>query len=84
MGMLLPRIDVNHFNKALFNFSRIPVLTRWCFNDEFSKSSNIFSLFFFQVARVLPGMLHCLSISLFRLPFSNSFNASYYPIRVTS
>ena len=37
MGILLPRIDVNHFNKASFNFSYIPVLTRWRFNDEFSK-----------------------------------------------
>ena len=65
MGMLLPRIDVNHFNKALFNFSYVPVLIRWRFIDEFSKASNVFSLFFFQVARVLPGMPYCLATSLF-------------------
>ena len=55
MGMLLPHINVNHFNKASFSFSYVPVLIRRRFNEEFSKTSNIFSLFFLQVARVVPG-----------------------------
>ena len=62
--MLLPRIDVNHFSKATFNFSYVPVFTLCRFSDEVSKTSKIFSLFFFQVARVLPGILNWFATSL--------------------
>ena len=72
MGMLLPRINVNHFNKSSFNFSYVPVLIRWRFNDEFSK------------AWVIPEIPYCLATSFFSLPFCNSFNASYFTFRVTS
>ena len=58
IGMLLPRIDVNHFSKASFNFSYVPVFTLCHFSDAFWKASKVFSLFFFQVARVLPRILN--------------------------
>ena len=69
IGMLLPRIDVNHFSKASFNFSYVPVFTLCRFSDEFWKASKIFSLFFFQAARVLPGILNWFAASLLGLPF---------------
>ena len=78
--MLLPRSDVSHFSKASFNFSYVPVFTLCCFSDEFWKASKTFSLFFFHVARVLPGILNWFAISLLgfkvfiilRTLFSNS------------
>ena len=82
--MLLPRIDVNHFSKASFNFSYVPVFTLCCFSDEFWKTSKIFSLFFFQVERVLPEILNWFATSLLGLPFSVSFNVSYFPFKITS
>ena len=84
IGMLLPRIDVNHFSKASFNFSYVPVFTLCRFSDEFWKASKIFSLLFFQVARVLTGILNWLATPLLGLPFSSSFNASYFTLKVTS
>ena len=84
IGMLLPRIDVNHFSKASFNFSYIQVFTLCRFSDEFWKASKIFSLLFFQVARVLTGILNWLATPLLGLPFSSSFNASYFTLKVTS
>ena len=71
--MLLPRIDVNHFSKALFNFSYVPVFTLRHFSDEFWKDSKNPSLFFFQVARVLPGILKWFATPLLGIPFSSSF-----------
>ena len=78
--ILLPRSDVCHFSKASFNFSYVPVFTLCCFSDEFWKASKTFSLFFFHVARVLPGILNWFAISLLgfkvftilRTLFSNS------------
>ena len=84
IGILLPRIDVNHFSKASFNFSYIQVFTLCRFSDEFWKASKIFSLLFFQVARVLTGILNWLATPLLGLPFSSSFNASYFTFKVTS
>ena len=81
IGMLLPRIYVNHFSKASFNFSCIQVFTLCRFSDEFWKTSKIFSLLFFQVARVLPGILNWFATSLLGLPFSSSFNASYFTFK---
>ena len=80
IGMLLPRIDVNHFSKASFNFSYVPVFTLCRFSDEFWKASKIFSLFFFQVARVLPEILNWFATLV--LPFSCSYNASYFTFKV--
>ena len=82
--MLQPRIDVNHFSKAPFNFSYIQVFTLCRFSDEFWKASKIFSLLFFQVARVLPGILNWFATPLLGLPFSDCFNASYFTFKVTS
>ena len=82
--MFLQRIDVNHFSKASFNFSYVPVFTLCRFSDEFWKVPRIFYLFFFQVARVLFGILNWFAISLLGLPFSSSFNASYFTFKVTS
>ena len=84
IGMLLPRIDLNHFNKASFNFLYVSVFTICLFSDEFWKASKIFSLFFFQVARVLPEILNWFVISLLGLPFSSYFNASRFTFNVTS
>ena len=42
------------------------------------------SWFFFQVARVLPGILNWFATSLLGLPFSSSFNALYFIFKVTS
>ena len=84
IGMLLPHFDVNHFSKTSFNFSHVPVFTLYRFSGEFWKALKIFSLFFFQVARVLPGILNWLATSLLGLPFSSSFNASYFTFKVTS
>ena len=81
---MLLRIDVNHFSKASFNFSYVPVSTLFLFSDEFWKPSKIFSLFFFQVATVLPGIMNWFPTSLSRLPFSSSFNASYFTFKITS
>ena len=75
---------LNHFRKASFNFSYVPVFTLCRFSDEFWKASKIFSLFFFQVARVLSGILNWFATSLLGLPFSSSFNASYFTFKVTS
>ena len=82
--MLLLRIDVNHFGKASFIFSYAQVFTLCHFSDEFWKASNIFSLFLFQLARVLPAILNWFATSLLGLPFSSSFNASYFTFKVTS
>ena len=79
--MLLPCIDVNHFSKASFNFSYVPVFSLCCFSDEFWNASKIFSLFFFQVARVLPGILNWFATSSLGLPFSSSFNVLYFQSR---
>ena len=84
IAMLLPRTDVNHFSKASFNFLYIQAFTLCRFSDEFWKASKIFSLLFFQVARVLPGILNWFATSLLGLPFSSSFNASYFTFKVTS
>ena len=84
IGMLLPRTDVNHFSKASFNFLYVPFFTLCCFSDEFWKASKIFSLFLFQVARVLPGILNWLATFLLGLSFSSSFNALYFTFKVTS
>ena len=46
------------------------------------KGFKIFSLFFFQVARVLPGILNWFATSLLGLPFSSSYNASYFIFKV--
>ena len=43
-----------------------------------------FKDFFFQVARVLPGIPIWFAASLLGLPFSSSFNASYFTFEVTS
>ena len=76
IGMLLPaRL---HLTFRMFQFS----LCR--FSDEFWKASKIFSLFFFQVARVLPGILNWFATFLLGLPFSSSFNASYFTFKGTS
>ena len=83
-GMLLPRIDVNHFRKFSFNFLYIQVFTVCHFSDEFWKASKIFSLLFFHVARVLPGILKWFATPLLGLPFSSSFNGSYFTFKVTS
>ena len=80
--MLLPRSDVSHFRKASFNFSYVPVFTLCCFSDEFWKSSKIFSLFFFQVGRVLPGILNWFTTFLLGFPFSSSYNAAYFTFKV--
>ena len=76
--MLLPRIDANHFSNASFDFLYAPVFTLCHFSDEFWKASNIFSLFLFQLARVLPAILNWFATSLLGLPSSSSFNASYF------
>ena len=83
IGMLLPRIDLNYFSKASFNFLYVSVFTICLFSDEFWKASNIFSLFFFQVARVLPEILNWFATSLLGLPFSSSFSASCFTFKVT-
>ena len=80
--MFWPHIDVNHFSKASFNFSYVAVFTLCRFNDEFCKASKIFSFLFFQVARVLPGILNWFATSLLDLPFSSSYNASYFTFEV--
>ena len=82
IGMLLPCINVNHFSKASFNFLYVPVFALCCFSDEFWNASKIFSLFFFQVARVVPGILSWFATSLLGLPFSSSYNASYFTFKV--
>ena len=75
IGMLLPaRL---HLTFRMFQFS----LCR--FSDEFWKTSKIFSLFFFQVARVLLGILIWFATPLLGLPFSSSFNDSYFTFKVT-
>ena len=71
-------------SKASFNFLYVLVFTLCRFSDEFWKASKIFSLFFFQVAKVLPGILNWFTTSLLDLPFSSSFNASCFTIKVTS
>ena len=43
-----------------------------------------FKNFFLQVARVLAGILNWFAASLLGLPFSSSFNASYFTFKVTS
>ena len=43
-----------------------------------------FFLFFFQVARVLPGILNWFATPLLGLPSSSSFNALYFTFNVTS
>ena len=78
--MLLPRIDVNYFSKASFNFSYVPVFTLCYFSD--GNAPKIFSLFFLQVARVLPGILNWFATFLLGLPFSSSYNASYFTFKV--
>ena len=55
--------------KASFNFLYVPVFTLCCFSGEFWKGSKIFSLFFFQVARVLPGILNWFATSFLDLTF---------------
>ena len=40
--------------------------------------------FVFQVARVLPGILNWFATSLLGIPFSSSFNTSYFTFKVTS
>ena len=42
------------------------------------------SWLFFQVAKVLPGILNWFATSLLGLPFSSSFNALYFIFKVTS
>ena len=71
-------------SKASFNFLYVLVFTLCRFSDEFWKASKIFSLFFFQVAKVLPGILNCLATPLLSIPFSNSFNASFFTFKVAS
>ena len=80
--MLLPHIDVNHFSKASFNFPYAPVVTLCRFSDKLWKASKIFSLFFFQVVRGLPGILNWFATSLLGLPFSISYNALYFTFEV--
>ena len=82
--MLLLRIDVNHFSKALFNFSYVPVFTLCHFSDKSWKDSKNLSLFFFQVARVLPEILKWFATPLLDIPFSSSFYVSYFTFKVTS
>ena len=82
IGMLLPRINVNNFSEASFNFSYVSVFTLCRFRDEFWKASKVFSLFFFQVARVPQGILNWFATSLLDLPFSSSYNASYFTFEV--
>ena len=53
-------------------------------SDEFWKASNLFSLLFFQVARVLQGILNWFATPLLGLLFSSSFNTSYFTFKVTS
>ena len=69
-------------SKASFNFSYVPVFTL-SFQWWILKSFKDF-LFFFQVARVLPGILNWFATPLLGLPFSSSFNASYFTFKVTS
>ena len=71
-------------SKASFNFLYVLVFTLCRFSDEFWKASKIFSLLFFQVARVLPGILKWFAKPLLGLPFSSSFNASCFTFRATS
>ena len=76
IGMLLPpRL---HLTFRMFLFSLCS------FSDEFWKASNIFSLFFFEVARVLPGILNWFATPLLGLTFSSSFNSFYFTFKVTS
>ena len=82
IGIFLPRVDVKHFSKASFKFSYVPVFTLCCFSDEFWKASKIFSLFFFQAARVLPEILDRFATSSLGLPFLSSYNASYFTFKV--
>ena len=58
--------------------------TLYCFSDEFWKALNVFSMIFFQVERKLPGILNWFATSLLCLPFSRSFNSSYFTFKVTS
>ena len=73
--LLPPRL---HLTFWMFQF----LLCR--FSDEFWKASNIFSLFFFQVARVLRGILNWFATPLLGLTFSSSFNSLYFTFKVTS
>ena len=43
-----------------------------------------FFLFFFQVARVLPGIVNWFAASLLGLPFWSNFDALYFTFKVTS
>ena len=74
IGMLLP--GRFHLTFRMFQFSLfvVSVMNLKSFKD--------FSLFFFQVAKVLPGILKCFATPLLGIPFSNSFNASFFTFKV--
>ena len=76
IGMLLP--GRFHLTFRMFRFSLfvVSVMNLKSFKD--------FSLFFFQVAKVLPGILNCFATPLLGIPFSNSFNASYFTFKAPS
>ena len=64
-------------NKASFNFSYVPVFIlsfQWWILKNFK---DFFSVFF-------PGILNWFAAHLLGLPFSSSFNASYFTFKVTS
>ena len=70
-------------SKASFNFLHVPVLTlsfQWWILESFKA----FFCFFFQLARILPEILNWFSTPLLGLPFSSSFNAFYFTLKVTS
>ena len=54
------------------------------FSDKSWKDSKNLSLFFFQVARVLPEILKWFATPLLDIPFSSSFYVSYFTFKVTS
>ena len=62
----------------------VPVFTHRRFSDEFWRALKICSLFFFQVAKVLPEIPNWFVTPLLRLPFSSSFNASHLTFKATS
>ena len=78
IGMLSPRIDVNHFSKASFNFSYVPVFTLCRFSDEFWKASKIF-FFVFLPSRKSTARKTDLARNIFIRPTLFKFLLWNYP-----
>ena len=77
IGMLFPRIDVNH-SKAWMTFSYIQTFTFYRLGDEIL---NVHKFFFILLpSRLLPGKLNltALALSLMDFIFSSSCRALYY------